>query len=119
MAFEDIYRSEVLQSRRDRSRRSLFWARVLGIMLMLTIGLTLRSEPDLRRALMEAGMNGIARIAGRDSGTQVPQPAALGGLRDRVKVNRHLGGATPPAANETQATADDLGRSLAARRAGD
>tara|TARA_R110002124_G_scaffold20886_2_gene81200 strand:+ start:747 stop:1184 length:438 start_codon:yes stop_codon:yes gene_type:complete len=99
MEFAETYRYEVIQSRRDRSRRALFWSRILGIVLMLTIAGVLRSEPDLRRALSTAGSDAILAIAGRN-GAPTPAPMALPKgtddqtvhvstrPRDRIKVNR-------------------------------
>ncbi len=127
MGFSETYRHEVLQSRRDRSRRALFWSRILGIVLMLTIAAILRAEPDLRRALTTAGSDAILAMMGRDA-TATPQasPAALlqgaennavqvsSRPRDRVRVNRPTADATGPAldpaamANETGAQLQTL-----------
>ena len=73
MSFSETYRAEVLQSRRDRSRRAFFWSRILGLVLMITIAVALRTEPDLRRAISSAAMDGVARLAGldRSGGTDV------------------------------------------------
>ena len=65
MEFAQTYRHEVIQSRRDRSRRARFWSRIVGIVLMLTIAAVLKMEPDLRRALSEAGTNAILQIASK------------------------------------------------------
>ncbi|AXI41262.1 hypothetical protein [Sulfitobacter sp. SK011] len=120
MSFKETYRSEVLQSRRDRSRRAFFWGRILGLALMLTIGAILRSEPELRRALAGAGMDAIMAVAGaRQAPQQVAQatqsPTSL--PKSRIKVNR-FGDPddASPASPDAQSVADDLGRSLAAQR---
>ena len=97
MKFAETYRHEVIQSRRDRSRRALFWSRVLGIVLMLMIAAVLRSEPELRRALSTAGSDAILAMAGRvaaPAGVDLPKGADDTAVqisarpRDRVKVNR-------------------------------
>lgn len=127
MGFSETYRHEVLQSRRDRSRRALFWSRILGIVLMLTIAAILQAEPDLRRALTTAGSDAILAMMGRDAAaTPHASPAALPQgaenhavqvstrPRDRVKVNRPTTDATGPAldpaamANETGAQLQTL-----------
>ncbi|MDD9719981.1 hypothetical protein PVW51_04725 [Sulfitobacter sp. PR48] len=127
MDFFETYRHEVLQSRRDRSRRALFWSRILGIVLMLTIAAILRAEPDLRRALTTAGSDAILAMMGRDAAATpqaspavLPQGAENNAVqvstrpRDRVKVNRPTAGATGPAldpaamANETGAQLQTL-----------
>lgn len=116
MNFANTYSEEVLQSRRDRSRRAFFWARVLSFVLMITFAATLRADPKLRNLLMESGMDAIAAIARvRD-----PQPdlAALAASvkpeasttlpTSRIKVNRF--GATAPtdAQSITQGSGDSL-----------
>lgn len=63
MSFSDTYRHEVYLSRKDRSRRALFWAKVISFVLMVTIGATLRAEPELRRVLMDAGMDAVTSFA--------------------------------------------------------
>jgi len=127
MGFSETYRHEVLQSRRDRSRRALFWSRILGIVLMLTIAAILRAEPDLRRALTTAGSDAILAMMGRDAASTpqatpvvLPQGAENNAVqvstrpRDRVRVNRPTAGATGPAldpaamANETGAQLQTL-----------
>ena len=111
MGFADTYREEVLQSRRIRSRRVLFWSRIVGLALVILIAAILRAEPDLRRALLTAGMNTAARVTGigGEAGPTLafanPQNAsreAFPGIspatnplppsnlpRSQVKVNRH------------------------------
>lgn len=97
MTFAGTYRDEVIASRRDRSRRAFFWAKVTSIVLMLTIAVTLRAEPDLRRLLMSAGMDAIAGFARIKAGNRaaalpvdVSTPDAQQTLlpRSRIKVNR-------------------------------
>ncbi|QFT57374.1 hypothetical protein FIU94_00945 [Sulfitobacter sp. THAF37] len=131
MNFAETYRHEVLQSRRDRSRRALFWSRILGIVLMLTIGAVLRAEPDLRRALATAGSDAILAMTGRAAAAPAaplsvpaapPQTAQDHGVRvatrprDRVKVNRPanaqpVADATGPAIDPA-ALANEIGAQL-------
>lgn len=65
MSFEETYQAEVLQSRRTRSQRAHFWAKITGFALMLTIAVTLRSEPEFRMAIIEAGMAGVMAVTGK------------------------------------------------------
>ncbi len=102
MSFAGTSQEEIITSRRDRSRRAFFWAKITSVVLILTIAVTLRAEPDLRRLLMGAGMNAVMRFANINHGED---PAALpAGLpfpqaqaaqaeqsqlpRSKVKVNR-------------------------------
>lgn len=122
MNHQDIYRDNVILSRRDRSRRALFWSRIVGIVLMLCIGVILRSEPQLRQDLMIAGMDAIAKVTGTKAG---PSPAAPEGdavaaqndqrPRDRIKVNRY--GAAPQEL-DAQGLADQVGKTLSSRPVG-
>lgn len=109
--FREIYRTEVLQSRRDRSRRAFFWARITGLTLLLTIGATLRSEPELRNAIAGAGMDAVMLIAGRSSTAPrvSPEPTAENLPTSRIKVNRH---GSPPATSATQVDAQLLAEEL-------
>ncbi len=118
MSFKETYRNEVLQSRRDRSRRAFFWARITGLVLLLTIGATLRSDPELGRALAVAGMDAVMDIAGNTQAAQMPQrgPDQTAMPKSVVKVNRF--GSPAPASDQTvdaQAMAKDLGRAMAAQ----
>lgn len=113
MSFAETYAEERLESRRIRAERARFWAKCVSLILMLTVALALRSEPQLRQALMSAGVDGIAALAGQkpgratpdlgeaelaalqewqarlDAGAGVePAPQPQTGLRDAVKVNR-------------------------------
>lgn len=122
MSFQETYRSEVLQSRRHRSRRAHFWARFFGLILLLTVGATLRSEPELRRALAGAGMDAVMAVAGRVvPGPQAPQGAKVEQISNlptsRIKVNRFKADtANPDQAIDPQALAQDVGRTLAAQK---
>jgi len=116
--FKEIYQNEVLQSRRDRSRRAFFWARIVGLALMITIGATLRSEPEMRQMIATAGMDAVMRMAGRAPPAQTaalaPESSAL--PKSVVKVNRF--GTDAQAQDQTldpQALAKELGRALAAQ----
>lgn len=98
MDFKHIYRHEVYLSRKDRSRRAFFMAKITGIALALTIGATLRAAPDLRSALMTAGMDGVATLARLERPAPQHTAAALSGPSaqpapstlppSRVKINR-------------------------------
>ncbi|MGJ8617755.1 MAG: hypothetical protein ACSHWS_13020 [Sulfitobacter sp.] len=124
VGFKEIYQNEVLQSRRDRSRRAFFWARIVGLALMITIGAILRSEPQLRQMIATAGMDAVMRMAGRQQPAQTAQPAQTVALapersampKSVVKVNRL--GTEDPRQDQTldpQALARELGRALAAQ----
>lgn len=97
MSFDETYQAEVLLSRRARSQRALFWAKIVGFVLMLTVGATLRSEPQMLRAIMGLGMDAI-KTAGP---TQAP-PASVqvGNMPDLSQIGSLLSqvqGAQPPA----------------------
>lgn len=111
MSFADTYGHEVLESRRTRSQRAGFWAKLVSLMLMVLVAVTLRSEPELRRALIEASITAGMQITGRaapqtrstGAGTFVSAapatsapPRSSTGLRDRIKVNRPTSGNTLP-----------------------
>ena len=113
--FSEIYRAEALQSRRDRSRRAFFWARIAGLALMLTIGATLRSEPELRSALARAGMDAVMATAGRSQPD--PRVAQISASEDlptsRIKVNRFgSSSGTSETQVDAQALAQELGRAM-------
>ena len=90
MEFSDTYRDQVLQSRKDRSRRAIFWSRIVGVVLMLTVGVILRSEPGLRADLANAGMDFIATVSGQQDVASTHEAPQINNrqLQDRVKVNR-------------------------------
>ncbi|MGC1503094.1 MAG: hypothetical protein WA782_03035 [Sulfitobacter sp.] len=102
MSFRDIYSNEVLESRRTRSQRARFWGKIVSILLMLTVAVTLRTEPQLRGALISAAMAGAMHVTGRSvpaSSPDVPvafaapphsspEPVGNTKIRDRIKVNR-------------------------------
>jgi len=83
MDFKETYRHEVYLSRKDRSRRAFFAAKITGIALALTIGASLRAAPELRGALMTAGMDGIARITNLDQPSAQQAPAMLAADQSR------------------------------------
>jgi len=114
MSFGETYKHETLQSRRDRSRRSMFWARILGLVLMLTIGAILRSEPQLRRDLMNAGINGILKLTKRDQPqfANAPLPTSTQG-NGAIRINRPV-----TEAPDSSAMAAEAGRRIAARKVG-
>lgn len=102
MSFAGTYNEEIIASRRDRSRRAFFWAKITSVLLMLTIAVTLRAEPELRRVLMDAGMDAVMRFANMQNGEDrrtaqanlpFPQAQAVQAPqsqlpRSTVKVNR-------------------------------
>ncbi|KIN70879.1 hypothetical protein Z945_3343 [Sulfitobacter noctilucae] len=65
MTFSENYTFEVLQSRRIRRQRALFWAKILSFMLMILVAVTLRSEPQLRMALFTAVTDAGMRVMGK------------------------------------------------------
>ncbi|MGB3245565.1 MAG: hypothetical protein WBB25_13605 [Sulfitobacter sp.] len=122
MGFADTYHEQVFQSRRDRARRAFFWARILGVVLMLSIGVTLRADPKLRSLLTEAGMDALASLANVANPQPDWTPQATASMTQaptlmpasRVKVNRYNNSA--PA--DAQSIAQKLGDSLSARAPG-
>tara|TARA_R110002094_G_scaffold191712_1_gene165985 strand:+ start:970 stop:1350 length:381 start_codon:yes stop_codon:yes gene_type:complete len=122
MNYEDLYRENVLLSRRDRARRALLWSRIVGIVLMLSVGVVLRSEPDLRRDLMVAGMNAVARVTDTRAKARPDAPARAQSSaaapdstlrpRDRIKVNRY---AVAPQDQDAQGLAGTVGKTLSSR----
>ena len=89
MQFADTYQHEVMKSRQIRSQRAKFWARITGLVLMLTIGAILRSEPQLRQDLLRVGVDAVLMVSGRDS-----QPTSLAEIEtaqnqaSQIRVNR-------------------------------
>lgn len=129
MSFRDIYSNEVLESRRARSQRARFWGKVVSIVLMLTVAVTLRTEPQLRSALVSAAMAGALQVTGRSVPAtspdftaafqaipaDTPLPASDTRVRDRIKINRPGSDAnTAPQQVDVQALARDLQKSMAA-----
>lgn len=84
MSFREIYANEALEQRRTVAQRARFWSKILSFLLMLTVALTLHTEPRLANALMTAAMEAGMEVTGRST----PGPVGSTGLRDRVKVNR-------------------------------
>ncbi len=75
--FKATHRDEVFRSRRDRSRRALFAARVIGLLLLLTIVAALRSEPEFRQALAGAGKKAVLGLASHvPPATRIAQTAS-------------------------------------------
>jgi len=112
MSFAETYKHEILQSRRDRSRRSMFWARILGLVLMLTIGAILRSEPQLRQGLMDAGIEAVLKLTKQDQPQHAiaPLPTDAPGSGG-IRINRHV-----TEAPDSGALAVEAGRRIAARK---
>lgn len=82
MSFSDTYGQEVIESRRIRSERARFWAKLVGILLMLLVAVTMRSEPELRTALVGGAVERIMAMRGQggpETGPALPFPAALPG----------------------------------------
>lgn len=69
MSFADTYREEVVESRRARGRTARFVGRLIGFVLALAFMATLQSQPELRQAMMEAGMRGVGAVMGVDVAT--------------------------------------------------
>ncbi|WP_386625464.1 hypothetical protein [Sulfitobacter geojensis] len=129
MSFRDIYSNEVLESRLARSQRARFWGKVVSIVLMLTVAVTLRTEPQLRSALVSAAMAGAMQVTGRSVPAtspdltaafqavpaNTPPPASGTRVRDRIKINRPGSGAdAAPQQVDMQALARDLQKKMAA-----
>ncbi|MFY0646769.1 hypothetical protein [Sulfitobacter geojensis] len=125
MSFRDVYSNEVLESRRARSQRARFWGKVVSIVLMLTVAVTLRTEPQLRSALVSAAMAGAMQVTGRSvpatspdftaASANTPPPASGTRVRDRIKINRPGSGAdAAPQQVDMQALARDLQKNMAA-----
>ncbi|MCX7558947.1 hypothetical protein OS190_05155 [Sulfitobacter sp. F26204] len=131
MSFAETYGQQVLESRRTRSQRAHLGAKIVSLLLMLLVAVTLRTEPELRSALLEAAMEAAMKATGRDR----PPPAASNAapfagtmsagtesgsnisLRDRIKVNRPLSGSTLQGGInqdqvDPQGLAQDLGHRL-------
>ena len=127
MSFAETMTLEIRQSRRDRSRRALFCAKLMGICLVLLVGDILRTEPEFRAALMNNGINGMVQLMGREAPQSVePQDATPQNARQSpnvlprstVKVNRSSGSANATSTPQTKEIADDLGRTLSTRKVG-
>lgn len=113
MSFADIYNHQVFESRRTRSQRAQFWARVVSLALMLMVGVVLRTEPDLRRALAEAGMSAVMQVTGRSTALAAAQdpaadPSTITRPKDRIKVNRPATDASLSTQSDTQGLANQV-----------
>lgn len=109
MSFSDTYKEEVLQSRRTRSQRAGFWAKVVSFVLMIMVAATLRSEPELRQAVVAAGTDTVLKVTGRDAqtatsfspsarlgqGTQQSSPAILDALSKQIEGVSKVGQIEP------------------------
>ena len=114
MTGDDTYLFELRKSRRIRSQRAMFWARITGVLLMILVAATFRIEPGLRIALTDTAVSGVLALTSTAVKSPDPLPAdpfasgraAYGDPdltpqdaaahpeeasrpRDRVKVNRH------------------------------
>ncbi len=111
MTFLENYRYEVLQSRRTRRTRALFWAKVLSLMLMILFAVTLRSEPQLRQALTSAAMETAMKVAGRVAQPQAApgplMPDATGRVPDPSQMMRYLPTLMDGMDKETQGFAEE------------
>ncbi len=119
MGFAEIYRNEVLQSRRDRARRAFFWARLIGLVLMVTVAAALRSEPGLTRQLMLAAMDAVKPAVHQgDVGFQAQGADGAPDKRlptSRIKINRPeapAGGAMMSGGVDVQASAEAAAQRL-------
>lgn len=81
MSFAETYSHEVIETRRIRAQRARFWAKLISLLLMITVAAVLRSEPQLRTALMSAAVDGVTALRGTDTptpGTPVPTAQSPG-----------------------------------------
>lgn len=62
MDFKETFSAEVYRSRMIRSQRALFWAKVTGFLLVLSVGASMRVEPALRTAVANAGMSAMETV---------------------------------------------------------
>ena len=87
--------NDLALKRKHRAKRALSLARFVKIGLVITIGLTVRADAQLRSVLWSAGTDTLARLADPQSDPRVrhslagPLTRSENGLPDaRVKVNR-------------------------------
>jgi len=126
MSFAQTYKEEVLKSRRDRSRRAFFWARVVGLVLMVTFATTLHRDPALARALKDAAVVQMMRLAGAPTPQTTGAPETAHLPRSRVRINRNDWTDTPGApaqgfysqSSDAKSIARDAQRSLSGRTVG-
>ena len=87
--------NDLTLKRKKRAKRALSLARFVKIGLVITIGLTVRADAQLRSVLWSAGTDTLARLADPQSDPRVrpslagPLTRSENGLPDaHVKVNR-------------------------------
>ncbi|NNE51112.1 MAG: hypothetical protein HKN30_01765 [Sulfitobacter sp.] len=115
MEFSDTYREQVILSRSDRSRRAMFWSRILGILLMLLVAVILRTEPQLRSDLLRVGIETAMKLTQRYD----PQALPVRGSEETengVRINRP--GTFPRSTDDVLETAREVGKRLSARPVG-
>lgn len=107
MSFAEVYSEEVIETRRIRAQRARFWARIVSLLLMITVAATLHSEPRLRAALFSAAIDGLLSFNRTEAATfetstpplgNAPHPAAdHEGLMELLKQLQpgNLGSAAP------------------------
>ena len=107
MTFCNTYAEEVLQSRRTRSQRAGFWAKVVSVLLAVTLIATFRSESELRQELTLAASDAVLKLTGRQaalsaaanqqqSGASVPAwQAKMRDTQSQMMQEMHDGGASP------------------------
>ena len=114
MTFSENYRYEVLQSRRTRRTRALFWAKVLSLLLMILVAVTMRSEPHLRQALTSAAMEAAMNVAGKVTQAQAEPSASVPDDMDRVpdpsQMMRYLPTLMDSMAEETKVLREETDR---------
>lgn len=91
MSFAETYSHELLETRRIRSQRARFWAKIVSFALMLTLGATFYSEPQLRQAIMQTGMQGVMSLSGRSAAvpqTSVALPTDLAALQNQLQQDQ-------------------------------
>lgn len=98
MSFAETYSYERLETRRIRSQRARFWAKVVSLLLMLTLGAVFYTEPQLRQSLMQAGMQGVMTLTGRNATpAQAPDSGNVANLQQLLQQAQ---GSTPAPAPE-------------------
>ena len=91
MSFDETYHHEVLKSRRTRSDRARFWAKVVSFVLMITFAATLRSEPQLRNALVEGGTQVVLSLTGKTAAYQPQARQPQAAMPDMQQLQKLIG----------------------------
>lgn len=112
MSFAETYNHEVIETRRIRAQRARFWAKLISLLLMITIAAVLRSEPQLRSALMGAAVDGVTALRGETASAQaapipsgqtpgmaMADPEAVLGLLRKIQPGQQAVGPVPGTAD--------------------